>query len=461
VECNSAKYVDKTRWKKTRIEKGLKPTYVFIILLWMLLLPGPRPIFAVDRFPRPGFETDYPLPEITAPEPRSGFYAYLDVGLLIACLVLATYLALKRRTRAGIFLLMLFSLFYFGFWRKGCVCPVGSIQNIVLVFFDPSYRIPLTVVAFFVLPLIFTLFFGRTFCAAVCPLGAIQDVFILQPVRVPLWIAQPLGLLPYIFLGLAVLSVATGSGFLICRFDPFVGIFHVSGHFGMLIFGAGLLILGIFVARPYCRFLCPYGVLLKWVSRFSKWHVRISPDECIECRLCEDSCPFGAILKPAPDRVPENNLTGIRRLLILLLLLPVLILGSGFLGSRLNLSLSRLNRTVLLADQVMIEDRGLVGETTLDSRIFRETGKPKAELFQQALSIREQFRGGGFIFGGFLGLVFSIKLIELSIRRKRKTCEPDRASCISCGRCFKCCPKEQARRRELRNTQKEGILPYF
>ena len=51
---------------------------------------------------------------------------------------------------------------------------------------------------------------------------------------------------------------------------------------------------------------------------------------------------------------------------------------------------------MLLADQVMIENRGLVDDTTLDSRIFRETGKPKAELFHEALSIREQFRGGRF-----------------------------------------------------------------
>ena len=454
-------FVDKFGKKGKGIEKvGIRGRYI-IIFLSLLLFTGSGQVFGVDRFPRPEFETDYQLPGFTIPQPRSGFYEYLDVAVLVACLAGATYLALKRRTRAGIFLLMLFSLFYFGFWRKGCVCPIGSIQNIALVFFDPSYKIPLIVVAFFVLPLVFTLFFGRTFCAAVCPLGAIQDVFVLQPVKLPSWVAQPLGLIPYIYLGLAVLLAATGSGFLICRFDPFVGIFRMSARFSMLVFGTGLLVLGIFVARPYCRFLCPYGVLLRWMSRFSRWHVRISPEDCIECRLCEDSCPFGAIEAPTPERVPEHNRTGVRRLFLLLILLPVLVVGGGFVGSNLDRSLSSLNRTVLLAEQVIREDSGFTRETTLDSRTFRETGKSESELFREALTIRDRFSRGGLIFGGFLGIVLALKLIELSVRRKRNRYEPHRASCLSCGRCFERCSKEQVRRKSVRLNSRAGILPFF
>ena len=277
----------------------------------------------------------------------------------------------------------------------------------------------------------------------------------------PSWVAQPLGLIPYIYLGIAVLSAATGSGFLICRFDPFVGLFRVSARFGMLVFGAGLLVLGIFVARPYCRFLCPYGVLLRWMSRFSRWHVRISPEECIECRLCEDSCPFGAIEGPTPERVLESNRTGVRRLFLLLILLPVLVVGGGLVGSNLDESLSRLNRTVLLAEQVIRENSDFTGETTPDSRTFRETGKPVSELFHEALTIRERFSRGGLIFGGFLGIVLALKLIELSIRRRRDRYEPHRASCLSCGRCFERCSKEQASRKSVRPNKRAGILPFF
>ena len=68
--------------------------------------------------------------------------------------------------------------------------------------------------------------------------------------------------------------------------------------------GAAFLLAGMFVGRPYCRFLCPYGGLLKLASLASKWRVRVTPDTCTQCRLCEQSCPFGAMREPAPAGPP-------------------------------------------------------------------------------------------------------------------------------------------------------------
>ena len=110
-----------------------------------------------------------------------------------------------------------FSLLYFGFYREGCICSIGSIQNVVLALVDPTYAIPITALLFFLLPLAFALFFGRTFCAGACPLGAIQDIIVLKPIELPKWIQKVLGLIPYLYLGFAVLYVATKSEFIICR----------------------------------------------------------------------------------------------------------------------------------------------------------------------------------------------------------------------------------------------------
>jgi len=122
-----------------------------------------------------------------APPPRAGALDYLDIAMLFACLALATWIVLRRRERREVVLLGLFSLLYFGFWRNGCVCAIGSIQNLTQALFDPGYALPLTVLVFGVLPLVFALFFGRVFCAAVCPHGAFQDVMLLRPVRLPVW----------------------------------------------------------------------------------------------------------------------------------------------------------------------------------------------------------------------------------------------------------------------------------
>ena len=395
-----------------------------------------------ERFPPPDFESGYKLPLTTTPEPRSDLAEGIDLAVLVVALGAASFFALKVRSRRALFIVMLASLAYFGFYRKGCVCAIGAIQNVALALFDSGYAIPLTVVGFFVAPLAATIFFGRTFCASVCPLGAIQDAVILRPVKVPAWLEHGLGLLAYIYLGLAVLFAATGSAFLICEYDPFVALFRRTGTVAMLALGLAFLVLGVFVGRPYCRFLCPYGAVMRVLSRISWFHARITPAECVQCRLCEDTCPFGAIRKPAAGRPEPERAEGRRRLAALLVLLPVLVAMGGLLGSHLGPALSRMHATVRLADRMQREESGDVTDTTEATDAFRATGRPVHELYDEAVTIGHRFLGGARIFGGWVGLVVGLKLVHLSIRRRRTDWEPDRAACVSCGRCFKYCPVE-------------------
>jgi NosR/NirI family nitrous oxide reductase transcriptional regulator len=407
----------------------------------------------VERFPPPDFvETDHVIPSPTSPSPRQDVYEYIDAAVLLAALGLASYLVLKKRSRRAIFTLTVFSLLYFGFWRKGCVCSIGAIQNIVLSVFDRDYAVPIVVLVFFLLPLVFTLFFGRTFCAAVCPLGAIQDMVLSRPVSVPGWLESGLRLLAYVYLALAVLFAATGSAFVICRYDPFISIFRLSGNINMLILGGCLLLIGVFVGRPYCRFICPYGVILRQLSRLSKWRVTITPDECIQCRLCEDSCPFGAIRKPTTQWPTQEYHVAKKRLAFLLLLLPVLVFLGGWAGSSLKGVTSRAHETIRLAEQIYLEETGKTEEITESSTAFRATGQEIKELYEQASNIRARFELGGWILGGFIGLVIGLKLIGLSVWRQRIDYEADRASCLACGRCFNYCPREHLRLKKAKEV---------
>ena len=145
------------------------------------------------------------------PAPRPSWYDYQDLAFLAGALALASLLAVKGRSRTGLFLLAIASLVWLGFWRKGCVCPIGGIQNVAQAVFDKDYATSPLVIAVFVLPLVFALFFGRTFCAAVCPLGAVQELVAVRTVRVPTWLDHALGLLAYVYLGAAVLFAATGA----------------------------------------------------------------------------------------------------------------------------------------------------------------------------------------------------------------------------------------------------------
>ncbi|WP_372772453.1 4Fe-4S binding protein [Mangrovibacterium sp.] len=391
-----------------------------------------------QRFPKPEFETGYVQPSTQQPLPRGLALEYLDVLVLIAALVLVSWLVLKRRSRKGVLWTSVFSLLYFGFYREGCICSIGSIQNVVLAIFDPSYILPLSALLFFLIPLIVALFAGRTFCGGVCPLGAIQDLVAFKPIELPRWLQKVLGLIPYVYLSLAVLYAATKTEFLICRYDPFVGFFRFDGTFEMLLLGALFLLVGVFVARPYCRFFCPYGVLLGWMSSFSKKHLTITPSACIQCKLCANSCPFGAIEEPQLDE--GNRRTNVKRLMNYLLFIPLWMGIGGLSGSMIHSTLAKFNKTVYLAEMLVANPDVRFDQDNIDARTFMQMGKTMDELVLEAQKIESQFYWGGWLMGAFLGLVVGLVLVNLSSYRRRTDYEADRTNCLSCARCLDYCP---------------------
>ena len=430
-----------------------------------LLLP-PRPLAAdasvsgaaEGRFPPPDFRNGYNIPGTRLPAPRGEILHWLDVALLAACLAVAAWAVHKRRSRWIVFGLTIFSLAYFGFYRQGCVCPVGSIQNVTLGIFDPAYTIPWTVAAFFALPLVFALFCGRVFCAGVCPLGAIQDLVLWKPIQVRPWIETTLGLFAYAYLGLALLLAATGSQFVICSWDPFVSIFRLSGTIGIILLGVGLLIASMFVGRVYCRFICPYSVLLRLTSRLSQWKVHISPASCVDCRLCEKSCPYGAILLPirdaaAPDasRLRQRRLIGATATILLLI-------GGAWAGWAGRGILAQLNQTVQLARTIQSESAttapSSIADADLTQRVqaWHNQGETPEALYTRATLIQHRFGLGGAILGaGFLLIVGKRFLTHLAppAPRRLNLYDADPAGCLACARCFKHCPVERQHRGQI------------
>src|SRR5665648_1198623 len=192
------------------MKKALPYIILILLLFWHPLL------FAQDRFPRPEFEEGYTYPTNQMPAPRAPGWEYIDVFVLIGALMVTTWLALKKRSRQGLIWMSVFALAYFGFYREGCICAIGSIQNVSLALFNEGYSIPLTALLFFLIPLTFALFFGRVFCAGVCPLGAIQELTGFKPVKLPRTVESIMAAVPFIYLGLAVLFAAMQSQFIIC-----------------------------------------------------------------------------------------------------------------------------------------------------------------------------------------------------------------------------------------------------
>lgn len=402
-----------------------------------LLLP--LSLGAVDP---PNLKTSTVAP-LNIPAPAGLLRLWLDCGLVLLALALSVWLLVARRSRRGLFWLSVVCLAYFGFYKGGCLCPVGAIQAVAQALGDPTYVVTLPAILFFVVPLATALFFGRVFCGAVCPLGAIQDLCAIAPRQLPAWVDRVFGLLPWAYLGLAVISASAGAAWIICDYDPFVALFRWSGSKPMVLLGLAFLVFGTVVARPYCRFLCPYGALLSALAPLSRWRLTIYPDACVQCRLCETACPFNAI-RPAEAAVPAKQRRQGRVLLgIALVLTPLLMAGGAWLGGRAGIPLARLHPAVRLADLVQA-DRDAKRPKDLraeEHKAFYDKQKGSyLDLQTRSNQVVARFQAGSRVLGLLLGLLAGLRLVATVVRRPRRDYEADPAACLSCARCFDYCP---------------------
>jgi polyferredoxin len=180
-------------------------------------------------------------------------------------------------------------------------------------------RVGLSTAMMFLLPLVAAIFMGRVFCSSGCPLGALQHLLggrrSLQP---PVWMKRVPLFFPVIILIATAWLAIRGTCMLVCLLDPyktafFLGYgwlqrtihyfqgglvepgFHWVGDVGAWGVLVASLLAGYWVYRPFCRFVCPYGVLLGLFSMVAFKRRRIEQSQCVQCGVCEKNCPVGAI----------------------------------------------------------------------------------------------------------------------------------------------------------------------
>ena len=191
--------------------------------------------------------------------------------------------------------------------------------------------------------LLLTVVFGRAWCGWLCPLGTILDLFPLSRWRkkrsapsdgwrrvkfdfvIIIFFAALLGNLTLLFFdpltlllrtmtvslwpaldrivtavefGLAQLPFLSGP---LSSFDnlirpailPVQPVFYRDGLLYAAVF-LGVILLDLLAARFWCRYLCPLGGALGWLSKLAIFRRRIGT-ECKGCTLCTDICPTGTI----------------------------------------------------------------------------------------------------------------------------------------------------------------------
>ncbi len=189
-------------------------------------------------------------------------------------------------------------------------CPIGALQATLG---ERNYKFAFYVLGFL---MITGAFVGRLVCGWLCPFGLVQDLlykipFFKKMKKLPG--DKVLKWLKFVILGLFVIILplfavdAFGLG------EPwFCEYICPSGTLGagipLVVLNEGLrsvvswlytwkiailiviIFLSILVYRPFCRYLCPLGVIYGLFNPVSLYRYKLDENKCIKCGACQKAC---------------------------------------------------------------------------------------------------------------------------------------------------------------------------
>ncbi len=207
----------------------------------------------------------------------------------------------------------------------GSVCLAGFIlgkspnpmEGVVKVFKSMVglYPDPLVKVTTFLFFIALAIIGNKLICGWACPFGALQELIYSIPVlkkikqrKLPFLFTNTIRGLLFIAMLLVLFGIVGGrKGMVLYHYvNPF-NLFNLEIETVSILLTIVLsLAISFFFYRPFCHFICPFG-LISWIAeRISLFRIRIDKNACTECGACIRACPSTA----AGDRVKNRKLPG-------------------------------------------------------------------------------------------------------------------------------------------------------
>ncbi len=214
---------------------------------------------------------------------------YLRLFLIFGFISLSLYFVKRNKGRKAI---NLFSIILLGIVVPTCTCDFVIVQSMISLAVGNLNGAVISISIIAIIILLFTFLFGRYYCGWICPLGALQELvnrYNLISIR---WLNRFKYFVLFALIPLTLSHIYLSG--------PTVNWEKFSNSF-VLYSTIALIVISIFVQRPWCNYLCPFGALLGIINRFSLSHV-VFDGRCKGCNLCGDRCKSNTIVKGKIDQ---------------------------------------------------------------------------------------------------------------------------------------------------------------
>jgi polyferredoxin len=220
--------------------------------------------------------------------------------LWIAAIAVAAILLRRRKVSPGVRLAFLVGgILVFGFFFGALIPggnnpnPVASLRALLTSALVRRQIVPPAAVLLVVL-LATVWVSNKSICGWGCQLGLLQGL--LHRVRLPkwkppFWLANSVRILAFVALIGGLLAAGLDW---IGVLDPF-RIFQFNLTLWVGVFSVVVLASSLFIYRPWCQFLCPFGLVGWLVEQVSLLRPRIDQEACLHCKRCVKACPTQAM----------------------------------------------------------------------------------------------------------------------------------------------------------------------
>ena len=144
---------------------------------------------------------------------------------------------------------------------------------------------------------------NKLICGWACPFGTLQELLYSLPLfrrmkrrKVPFWFSNSIRVALFVVMLVLLFGVLGKSkGFVVYHsLNPF-NLFNLEfDEVPIAITIIVALVLALLTYRPFCQFICPFGLVSWLAERVSLVRVRVDPGRCNQCGVCIQACPLDA-----------------------------------------------------------------------------------------------------------------------------------------------------------------------